>query len=292
MSKIMVIPNSKEAIKELINDSDAFLLGVKDLSVNLPIYFTIEELEPIIKLLNEYNKEIFIALNKNMHNSDLDYLKEVMNLLSDYKINGVFYYDIAIVNIYNDNKFNYDLVWAQEHLTTNYHTCNYWYDFGSKYVFISGEITLDEIKEIKQNTKAKLIVPIFGYLPMFVSKRHLVKNYLDYFNLKDKSEINYIFKEGNKYPITDDNNGTSVYSANILNGLEESLILREEKIEYLLLNSFNIDVYQFKKVVNIFKNINDTNKKDMIEEINEIIKEPTDRGFLYKETVYKVKNNE
>jgi len=288
----MVIPNSKEAIKELINDSDAFLLGVKDLSVNLPIYFTIEELEPIIKLLNEYNKEIFIALNKNMHNSDLDYLKEVMNLLSDYKINGVFYYDIAIVNIYNDNKFNYDLVWAQEHLTTNYHTCNYWYDFGSKYVFISGEITLDEIKEIKQNTKAKLIVPIFGYLPMFVSKRHLVKNYLDYFNLKDKSEINYIFKEGNKYPITDDNNGTSVYSANILNGLEESLILREEKIEYLLLNSFNIDVYQFKKVVNIFKNINDTNKKDMIEEINEIIKEPTDRGFLYKETVYKVKNNE
>ena len=130
MSKIMVIPNSKEAIKELINDSDAFLLGVKDLSVNLPIYFTIEELEPIIKLLNEYNKEIFIALNKNMHNSDLDYLKEVMNLLSDYKINGVFYYDIAIVNIYNDNKFNYDLVWAQEHLTTNYHTCNYWYDFG------------------------------------------------------------------------------------------------------------------------------------------------------------------
>lgn len=292
MSKIMVIPNSKEAIKELINDSDAFLLGVKDLSVNLPIYFTIEELELIIKLLNEYNKEIFIALNKNMHNSDLDYLKEVMNLLSDYKINGVFYYDIAIVNIYNDNKFNYDLVWAQEHLTTNYHTCNYWYDFGAKYVFISGEITLDEIKEIKQNTKAKLIVPIFGYLPMFVSKRHLVKNYLDYFNLKDKSEINYIFKEGNKYPITDDNNGTSVYSANILNGLEESLILREEKIEYLLLNSFNIDVYQFKKVVNIFKNINDTNKKDMIEEINEIIKEPTDRGFLYKETVYKVKNNE
>ena len=61
----------------------------------------------------------------------------------------------------------------------------------------------------KQNTKAKLIVPIFGYLPVCI-KRHLIKNYLDYFNVKDKSEINYILKEGNKYPITDDNNGTSV----------------------------------------------------------------------------------
>ena len=40
---------------------------------------------------------------------------------------------------------NYDLVWAQEHLTTNI-TCNYWYDFGAKYILF-GEITLDEIKE-------------------------------------------------------------------------------------------------------------------------------------------------
>ncbi|NLL44409.1 MAG: hypothetical protein GX247_01920 [Mollicutes bacterium] len=292
MSKIMVIPNSKEKIEELLNDSDAFLLGIKDLSVNLPIGFTLEELNPVIKLLNKHNKEIFIALNKNMHNSDLYYLKEVMHKLNDYAINGVFYYDIGIVNIYHEHKYNYDLVWAQEHLTTNHYTCNYWYDLGVKYALISGEITLEEIIEIKENTKMQLIVPIFGYLPMFVSRRHLIKNYLEYFNLKSDSTINYIVNEGNKYPIIDDNNGTSVYSAHILNGIEESLVLKKKKIEYLLLNSFNIDFDVFKKIVNIFKNINEDNKEEMINTFNKLIKEPMDKGFLYKATVYKVKNNE
>ena len=37
---------------------------------------------------------------------------------------------------------------------------------------------LDNILEIRKNTQVKLMVNIFGYLPMFVSKRHIVKNYL------------------------------------------------------------------------------------------------------------------
>ena len=38
---------------------------------------------------------------------------------------------------------------------------------------------------------------------MFVSKRHLVKNYLECFNLKDDSDLHYLEKEGKKYPILD-----------------------------------------------------------------------------------------
>ena len=59
---------------------------------------------------------------------------------------------------------------------------------------------------------------------MFVSKRHLIKNYLEYFHLSDNSKINYIEKEDKIYPIIDDNISTSVYSNNILNGIKYSLI--------------------------------------------------------------------
>ena len=68
--------------------------------------------------------------------------------------------------------------------------------------------------------------------------------------------------------------------------------MKKKKIEYLLLNSFNIDFDVFKKIVNIFKNINEDNKEEMINTFNKLIKEPMDKGFLYKATVYKVKNNE
>lgn len=57
------------------------------------------------------------------------------------------------------------------------------------YTYLSAEITLDEIIEISKNTSVKLIVPTFGYLPIFASMRHTVKNYLNRFNLKDNSKI-------------------------------------------------------------------------------------------------------
>ena len=214
-----------------------------------------------------------------------------MQDLNELKLTGVFYYDIAIVNIHSRLGLKYDLVWAQEHLTTNYHTCNYWFNFGAKYALISSEITLEEINEVKDNCDMKLIVPIFGHLPMFVSKRHLVKNYLEFFNLNDDSKINYIEKEEHIYPVIDDNNGTSVYSANILNGLEESLVLREKEIDYLLLNSFDIEQDKFKNILSIYYNLTDNNKEESIKALNILLDKPQDKGFLYKETVYKVKNN-
>ncbi len=283
MSKILIIPSDNN----LNNESDGYIIGLKILSVNMPVYFELDELVEFIKKIKDNNQEVFISLNKNMHNGDLKYLEEVMQTLNGLNIDGVLYYDIGVVNIWKRLKLDYELVWAQEHLTTNYLTCNYWYDKGVKYAYLASEITTDEILEIKENTEMKLMIPIFGYLPMFVSKRHAVKNYLDYFNLKDNSDINYITKESKVYPIVDDENGTTVYSSSILNGIGETLKLIN--IDYLVLNSFNIGD-NFKKVVKMFKNVGENNIDDYTNKLDQLFN--SDRGFLYSRTIYKVKNNE
>jgi hypothetical protein len=149
---------------------------------------------------------------------------------------------------------------------------------------LSSEITLDEVKEIEDKANAKLMLPIFGYLPMFVSRRHLVKNYLETFNLEDNSKINYIEKEGKVYAIIDDEHGTRAYSHKCLNGIVESLKLN---IDYAVLNSFNISDKVFREVVFMYSVVNETNALEFKEKINEML--DTDLGFLYKETVYKVK---
>lgn len=283
MSKILIIPSDNN----LNNESDGYIIGLKSLSVNMPVYFELDELVEFIKKIKDNNQEVFISLNKNMHNGDLKYLEEVMQTLNGLNIDGVLYYDIGVVNIWKRLKLDYELVWAQEHLTTNYLTCNYWYDKGVKYAYLASEITTDEILEIKENTEMKLMIPIFGYLPMFVSKRHAVKNYLDYFNLKDNSNINYITKESKVYPIVDDENGTTVYSSSILNGIGETLKLIN--IDYLVLNSFNIGD-NFKKVVKMFKNVDEKNIDEYTNKLDQLFN--SDRGFLYSRTIYKVKNNE
>ena len=275
--KLLVMPSSIDEIKNTLNYCDAYLIGINNLSVNNNLSIDINDLYEICSIIGD--KDLFINLNKNMSNSDIDYLKEVMNKLNDYNIKGVFYYDVGVLNIYNNGNYNYDLVWASEHATTNYNTINYWYNYNVKYTLISSDITLNEIIDISKNSKCKLIVPAFGYQSMFNSKRHIVKNYLDFFELNSDSNIFYMEKEGNKYPIIDNCEGTEVYTNYILNGIEE---ISNINIEYGLINGFNID-----NSIDILKLIKNKDYK----QINEIISN-TSSGFLYKETIAKVKKSE
>lgn len=201
------------------------------------------------------------------------------------------YYDISIVNLNNKKNLGLNLIWSQEHLTTNYATCNFWTSYGVNSVYLSSDITLDEIIDIKKNISMKVFVNVFGYLPMFASYRHLIKNYLKTFELESDSNNYKICKEGNKYTIIDNDLGSFVYSSNILNGIDECLVFMKNDIDYVVLNSFQIDEDNFTKIVNLFTSLDETNVKERSNKIMSMF-DNIDKGFLYKETVYKVKNNE
>lgn len=275
MSKLLVMPKSTN-IDKYSEYADGFIYGLNGYSVNLPIEVSIDEIKELSKKCDTLNKELFIAINKNIFTKEIDKLKEYLLELDKLNIKGILYADVALVNLKRNGHFKTDLVWSQEHLTTNYQTINNWYSFGVKYTYLSSDITLREIKEIKENTDSILIAPMFGYIPIFTSKRHEVKNYLDHFNLSDSSSINYIEKEEKVYPIVDNIEGTIVYSNNILNGYKEYLDL---DIDYVTLNEFNIEDSMFIQVLKTFKE-----KKELDLEIP-----GSDKGFLFNETTYKVK---
>ena len=277
--KILLIPNSKDDFK-LKDKVDGFIIPIKGLSINYNYDIDINELDDILKELD--GKDIFISLNKNMHNSDLDKLKDTLLRLENYSIKGIIYYDISIVEYKKELGLKNDIVWNQEHMVTNYSTINYWYNEGSRYAYLSSEITKNEILDIKKNTAAKLMMNIFGYVPMFTSKRKLVSNYLDTFDKEKVSKIYYMHKEGIRYPIIEDSNGTTAFSGCILNGIKEYYDL---DLDYYVINSFMIDIG---KVLDIISQINKDNLEKCYLELNKIIGN-TDDGFLHKETIYKVK---
>ena len=279
MTKIILIPSTKQ----LDYDCDAYLLGIENLSVNMPIYYNLEEIKKI-----KTQKEIFISLNKNMHASDLKQLEQTLKELEKLNIKGIFFYDIGVLNIIKRLNLKIDLVLAEEHSQTNYETINYWYQNKVKYAQIPSEINIKEIKKIKQNTKAQLIIPILGYQPMFVSKRHLIKNYLEHFNQQNKSQINYIKKEQKIYPIIDEK-VTTVYTNAYLNGIKEYTELKENNIEYVLINSLLINKEDTKKIIDKFKKVDKKNKEEYNNDINNILNNNIDTFFLHKETIYKVK---
>lgn len=284
MSKIIVMPSSKEEILDLIDSVDGFIIGLKDMSINMPTYFNLFEIKEINDILKEKNKELFVSLNRNMHNNDLDYLKEVLTEFENIKIDGIFYYDVSLINIKQEMNLRLNLVFSEEHSVTNYATINYWNMMGAEYAYLSNEITLEEIIDIKRNSNSKLFVQVFGYVPIFASERKLITNYLRQFNLESNGNKYYIEKENKKYRILENKYNTEVYSNYVLNAIDEIEKLKEEDIEYLVFNSFDIDKDIFKHIV---ENINDINSTEVDKMLDN-----TDKGFLYKETIYKVKNYE
>lgn len=278
MSKICIIPSSIEMINKTLKYSDAYIIGIDKLSINMPFYFSLDEVYMINNILKENKKELFICLNKNMFNSDINLLEETLKSIDKLNIKGILYYDISLVELKENLNLKTDLVWSQEHFTTNYYTINYWYDLGVKYTYMSNEITLDELAEIRKNTDSKLMLQVFGYIPLFTSKRRLVNNYKEYFKLNNNSDIYYMEKEGYKYPLKENKDGTVVYSASPINSIKDFDKI-DKIVDYSVLNCFLIDDLEFIEIVKHYFN---REKFDSIY---------NDTYFLHKESIYKVIRN-
>lgn len=269
MVKNTAIVRNKNELSLLESLVDAFIIPLKDFSINYENYLTLDE----IKQINT-DKEIFVSLNKNIHNNELESLKKILLELNELNIKGVIFYDIAFINLKKKLNLNYELVWAQEHLTTNYSVINFWNSKGAKYTYLSSEITKKEINEIADKTESKLFLNVFGRVPLFTSKRNLVKSYIETFDLKESKKYS-IYKEEKTYPIQDTIHGTTVYTNYVLNILDEVSNL---KIDYAVFNPYGIEE---KDYISVLKNYKE----------GKTISFPKELGFLDKETVYKVKKN-
>ena len=249
-------------------DIDGVILYIDKLSVNSNYYVDISILDEI----DFKDKEIFLCMNKIMHNSDLEYLRSVINKIKDMDIK-ILFYDMSVYNICLDLGICDKLVIYQEHLNASINSNNFYYDLGIKGSFITNDITYEELMEIKNNTKMKLMFLGYGYQPIFYSRRYLVSNYLKYIDNDKGNNYQIISDNLVKYPIIEEEYGTTIYTPNEINLINYLSDL--ESIDYIVMNSVNMDSDKFNLMVDKF--------------INREKVENAYLGFFKIKTIYKVK---
>ena len=288
----IVIPNKKEDLaiyKE--KGINTFILGMEKYSINYPSV----SLDKIKELSKEYN--LFIAINKNIFNSELNEVLDILKELEKLNIKGILYYDLGVLNLVIDNKLNLDLVWHQTHMVTNYNTCNFYNDLGVKYGFLANEITLDEIIEINNKTNMELFVSVFGYPIVSHSRRKLISNYFKSIS-KEKENRTYNLEErDNKLRIKESDNGASILNGFITNGTKPLFDLIKNNIKYLVLDMQEIDLDiclsvadKYLYILNNIDNISDEEKNNIILSMDELIGSNT--NFFYKKTIFKVRGDD
>lgn len=291
---VIVKPSHNDLSSYISKGISFFLMPLKNFSVESVNSFTIDE---IANNMNKYpNIKIFVSINKNIMNEDIEELRNVLTKLDSLGIKGVFYYDICLVKLKKDMGLALDLVWDQSHMVTNYKTCDYYYDNGVKYALISKEITLEEILEIIDNSSITPIVEILSHPSVAFSRRHLVNNYYNDLKKEPKNEI--IIKEkvsGDEYYVTDSDNGTNFVKKNIVQGCSFLGILIQGGLKYCLLREDFIDHDKFlssiEKINNYIENYNDADSSlndKFVNDIETLLGK--DYGFFFKKTIYRVKN--
>ena len=179
--KNILIPDNLKSLDNLISDFDGFIIGLENMALNTTLLVNIDT---ISSLVNKYpNKDCFLYINKNMKDDDLNKLKPLLVKLNKLDIKGIFIADPGVLQIAKQINFNKPLIWSQEHMVTNAKTINYWHDLGYSMAYLSNELTISEIQDIRKQTNIPLFCQVFGYIPMFVSKRFLVSNYKNHFKI-------------------------------------------------------------------------------------------------------------
>ena len=267
-----------------LDNTDGIILALDNYSVESIVSFSMEEIKEIRK---NTSKEVFVKINKNLLNDDIDTVKNILIELDSIGINGVFFYDLAILELKKELNLSLDLVWNQTHMVNNYKTCDYYYSKGVKYALLGKEITLDEIIEIINKSKITSMVEVVSKPSVAFSKRKLITNY--YKDLGKESSEELIIHEkvtDSNYHLVEDSNGTSFYLDIITNGTGVIKSLFENNCQYIIMREFGID--NFNELVIDTKNYISSNCSDE-SYINKYKKLGDSTNFFFKKTIYKVK---
>lgn len=272
MSKLIVSVNSFEQMNRLI-DKDIYgvMLYIDKLSVNSSFYVNIDDISKI----NFKDKKIYIVMNKIMHNNDLDIVRNNLSRLKDMDVK-ILFYDMSVYNISKELDMVDKLLIYQDHLNASILSNKFYYDLGITGSYISSDITGEELLEIKNNSKMDIYFTCYGYVPIFYSRRYLIKNYLKFIDKEDMvGKYSIISDMDTEYRIVEEDYGTTIYSEYPVNLINYIDYLND--IDYLILNSNLIDDNEFEMMVDKFIN------KDKMDDCY--------LGFFNKKTIFKVKNN-
>ena len=285
MKSLVVYEKTIEQLKFV----DGVIMPLLGYSVSYTNKYTLDEIREFV--LSNKEKEVFVVINKNLFNDDISSLEDVLFELDRIGITGLFYYDLSVLSIYRKNKFSFNLIWNQTHMVTNYNTINYYLKQGASGAVLANEITLDEIIEIRKNTKAKLFVNVVFCPIMSFSRRKLLSNYCKSTNIDIKENKLEIKEHSNGYKciVLEEDDGTSIFSGKIVNNLEVIDTYLENIFDYIIIDtSFLENEVKEKCIYTVYSILNNLDEKEqLIRDMKDKIGGNT--GFLYRKTIYKVK---
>ena len=169
--ELLIPANNLEVLKiAVMYGADAVYIGGEAFGLRAKAKnFTSEDMKEGIAFAHEHGVKVFVTANILAHNSDLNGVRRYMEELKEIKPDALIIADPAIFTIAKEVCPEIELHISTQANNTNYGTFNFWHSLGAKRVVTARELSLREIKEIRENIPEELEIETFIHGAMCIS---------------------------------------------------------------------------------------------------------------------------
>ena len=203
--------------------ADAVFLGGKMFNLRAGSNnFSDEELTKTVEYAHSLGKKVYVTLNVIPHNEELNDLPEYVKFLESIHVDGVIVADLGVFQVVKENS-NLRISVSTQASNTNWRSIKMWKDLGAKRVVLAREISLEDIKTIREKVPdIELEVFIHGAMCMSISGRCLLSNYMtgrdaNRGDCAQSCRWRYSLMEekrpGEYMPVFEDEHGTFIFSS-------------------------------------------------------------------------------
>ncbi|MGO4370168.1 peptidase U32 family protein [Paenibacillus sp. MCAF20] len=305
--ELLTTAASMEELERLMEaGADAFVIGESRYGARLAGQFTLEMIAEAVKIAKPRGVKIYVVINNLIDNATIDSLPAYISGLAAAGVDAIVFGDPAVLMAARVNAPGMPLHWNAEMTSTNYATADYWGRRGATRFVLARELNMEQIVDIKANTKLPIEVQVHGMTNIYHSKRSLVNSYMEHQQEPEKLEDSslerglYVMeaeRPDERFPIYEDANGTHIMSSGdicMLDALHELLEVGVDslKIEGLMKPiEYNETVVRaYRKAIDAY--IADPESYEFQEQWLDDIRAVQDPkreltyGFFFKEQVY------
>ena len=225
--------------------------------------FSDEELKEATEYCHKLGKKIYITVNIYAKNVQIEKIEKYMEYLNSLKVDALIISDVGLFLVAQEYAPDIDIHISTQANVTSYKSAEFWYKSGAKRVILARELSIKEIREIKEKLPdLELEMFVHGAMCIAYSGRCLLSAFFNNRSANQglctqscrwKYALTEETRAGQYFPIEEDENGTFILNSKDLCLYDYLQEIKEAGLDSIKIEGRMKSPYYVANVTRIYK---------------------------------------
>lgn len=268
---------------------------------------SIDEMAEGVRLAHEKGARAYLAMNIFAHNDDINNLPSYLRDIGPLGLDAIIASDPGVIDLIKEVLPDTELHLSTQANTSNWRSVRFWKSQGVSRVCVARELSIEEIREIKEKVEIEIEAFVHGAMCISYSGRCLISSYMTgrSANLGDCAHpcrYRYALVEetrpGEYFPVEEDGRGTYMMSSKDLCMIEHLDKMMEAGIDAFKIEGRTKGIAYVGNVVRVYRDAIDSYMKSgsysidprWMEELQSVSNREYTTGFFFERPYAKGQN--